>query len=187
MVKCLEHHRITFSFLIRALLVFFLLLACPCPHHNLLKCHEQFAVVIQQPTLQLMHKRRDQIKTKSLYWHNTMNARVQVVKVFCANSAAWQYGWQILKYMQPIYMYTYGLNTCREQYMVNINNWKLISFNSTWLHKKNLSLFLNLHLSLSLLPLLVCIYLNNAWDLVLLELPLYVCLFKINRFMYSQL
>ncbi len=87
MVKCLEHHRITFSFLliIRALLVFFLLLACPC---LLLPCHEQFAVVIQHPTLQLMHKRRDQIKTKSLYCHNTMNARVQVVKVFCANSAA---------------------------------------------------------------------------------------------------
>ncbi len=90
MVKCLEHHRITFNFLIiRALLVFFLLLACPCPHHNLLlKCHEQFAVVIQHPTLQLMHKRRDQIKTKSLYCHNTINARVQVVNVFCANSAA---------------------------------------------------------------------------------------------------
>ncbi len=90
MVKCLEHHRITFNFLIlRALLVFFLLIACPCPHHNLLfKCHEQFAVVIQHPTLQLMHKRRDQIKTKSLYCHNTMNARVQVVKIFCANSAA---------------------------------------------------------------------------------------------------
>ncbi len=75
------------------------------------------------------------------------------------------------------------------------NNWKLISFNTTWLHKKKkkkkkiLSLFQNLHLSLylSLLPLLVYIYLNNAWDLVLLELPLYVCLFKINRFMYSQL
>ncbi len=75
------------------------------------------------------------------------------------------------------------------------NNWKLISFNSTWLHnKKNkkkriLSLFQNLHLSLSLslLPLLVCTYLNNAWDLVLLELPLYVCLFKINRFMYSPI
>ncbi len=32
--------------------------------------------------------------------------------------------------------------------------------------------------------LLACIYLNNAWDLVLLALPLYVCLFKINRFMY---
>ncbi len=38
---------------------------------------------------------------------------------------------------------------------------------------------------LSLFPLLACTYLNNAWDLVLLELPLYVCLFKINRFMYS--
>ncbi len=73
------------------------------------------------------------------------------------------------------------------------NNWKLISFNSTWLLKKKkkieLSLFQNLHLSLylSLLPLLACTYLNNAWNLVLLALPLYVCLFKINRFMYSQL
>ncbi len=70
------------------------------------------------------------------------------------------------------------------------NNWKLISFNSTWLYKKKkkkktLSLFLNLHLSL--LPLLACTYLNNAWDLVLLALPLYVCLFKINRFMYSPI
>ncbi len=64
-----------------------------------------------------------------------------------------------------------------------------ISFNSTWLlkrKKKNyLSLFQNLHLSL--LPLLACTYLNNAWDLVLLALPLYVCLFKINRFMYSPI
>ncbi len=71
------------------------------------------------------------------------------------------------------------------------NNWKLISFNSTWLYKKKkkLSLFQNLHLSLylSLLPLLACTYLNNAWDLVLLALPLYVCLFKINRFMYSPI
>ncbi len=66
-------------------------------------------------------------------------------------------------------------------------NWKLISFNSTWKKKKkkNLSLFQNLHLSL--LPLLACIYLNNAWDLVLLALPLSVCLFKINRFMYSRI
>ncbi len=39
----------------------------------------------------------------------------------------------------------------------------------------------------SLLPLLACTYLNNAWDLVLLALPLYVCLFKINRFMYSPI
>ncbi len=76
------------------------------------------------------------------------------------------------------------------------NNWKLISFKSTWLlkkkkkkKKKNLSLFQHLHLSLylSLLPLLACTYLNNAWDLVLLALPLYVCLFKINRFMYSPI
>ncbi len=73
------------------------------------------------------------------------------------------------------------------------NNWKLISFNSTWLYikkkKKKLSLFQNLHLSLylSLLPLLACTYLNNAWDFVLLALPLYVCLFKINRFMYSPI
>ncbi len=47
--------------------------------------------------------------------------------------------------------------------------------------------FQNLHLSLSLLPLLACTYLNNAWDLVLLPLSLYVCLFKINRFMYSPI
>ncbi len=73
------------------------------------------------------------------------------------------------------------------------NNWKLISFNSTWLlkkkKKKNFHFFQNLHLSLylSLLPLLACTYLNNAWDLVLLALPLYVCLFKMNRFMYSPI
>ncbi len=42
-------------------------------------------------------------------------------------------------------------------------------------------------LPLSLLPLLACIYLNNAWDLVLGALPLSVCLFKINRFMYSPI
>ncbi len=54
--------------------------------------------------------------------------------------------------------------------------------------KKNKQ-FQNLQLSLylSLLPLLACTYLNNAWDLVLLALPLYVCLFKINRFMYSPI
>ncbi len=76
------------------------------------------------------------------------------------------------------------------------NNWKLISFNSTWLLKKKkkkkkleLSLFQNLHLSLylSLLPLLACTYLNNAWDLVLLALPLYVFRFKIDHFMYSPI
>ncbi len=62
------------------------------------------------------------------------------------------------------------------------NNWKLISFNSTSLHHK-----LKFHLSLSLLPLLACIYLNNAWDLVLWALLLSVCLFKMNRFMYSPI
>ncbi len=73
------------------------------------------------------------------------------------------------------------------------NTWKFISFNTTWLHHTFffniyiLSLFLNLNLSLylSLLPLLACTYLNNAWDLVLWALPLSVCLFKMNRFMYS--
>ncbi len=51
------------------------------------------------------------------------------------------------------------------------NNWKLISFGTTWLHHKKEnkrklipSIFLYLHLSLYLylLPLLACIYLNNA-------------------------
>ncbi len=76
---------------------------------------------------------------------------------------------------------------------ISSNNWKLISFNSTWLlkkkkkKKKSLTFFQNLHLYLYLLPLLACIYLNNAWDLVLLALPLSVCLFKINRFMYSPI
>ncbi len=42
-------------------------------------------------------------------------------------------------------------------------------------------------ISSSFLPLLACIYLNNAWDLVLGALPLSVCLFKINRFMYSPI
>ncbi len=69
------------------------------------------------------------------------------------------------------------------------NNWKLISFNSTWIYpkKKIISLFQNLHLSLSLLPLLACTYLNNAWDLVLWALRRSVCLSKINRFMYSPI
>ncbi len=72
---------------------------------------------------------------------------------------------------------------------ISSNNWKLISFNSTWLLKKKLkkTLFSKLSLYLSLLPLLACTYLNNAWDLVSLALPLYVCLFKINRFMYSPI
>ncbi len=74
---------------------------------------------------------------------------------------------------------------------ISSNNWKLISFGTTWLHpklvlkkkkkKKNLSLYL------SLLPLLACTYLNNDWDLVLRALPLSDCLFKMNRFMYSPI
>ncbi len=41
-------------------------------------------------------------------------------------------------------------------------------------------------LCLTLLPLLACTYLNNAWDLVLRALPLSVCLFKMNRFVFSN-
>ncbi len=74
------------------------------------------------------------------------------------------------------------------------NNWKLISFNTTWLHHRkkkkkipSLFLYLHLYLYLSLLPLLACIYLNNVWDLVLRALPLSVFLFKINHFMYSPI
>ncbi len=59
------------------------------------------------------------------------------------------------------------------------NNWKLISFDTTWLHLK-----LNLSLYLSLIPLLACTYLDYAWVLVLRALSLSVCLFKMNRFMY---
>ncbi len=40
---------------------------------------------------------------------------------------------------------------------------------------------------LSLLPLLARTYLNNVWDLVLKALPLSVCLFKINHFMYTPI
>ncbi len=67
--------------------------------------------------------------------------------------------------------------------------WESLSTLLDFIIKKNPSLFLYLHLSLylSLLPLLACIYLNNAWDLVLWALPLSVCLFKINRFMYSPI
>ncbi len=80
------------------------------------------------------------------------------------------------------------LDTCQ----ISSNNWKLFSFNSTWLQKKKkksfsfFKIFLFLFLFF-LLPLLACTYLNNAWDLMLLALPLYVCLFKINRFMYSPI
>ncbi len=70
------------------------------------------------------------------------------------------------------------------------NNWKLISFNSTWLLKKKLkkTFTFSKSSSFSFSPSLASLYyMNNAWDLVLLALPLYVCLFKINRVMYSQL
>ncbi len=52
------------------------------------------------------------------------------------------------------------------------NNWKLISFGTTWLHpklvlkKKKKKKKKNLSLYLSLLPLLACTYLNNWLDLV---------------------
>ncbi len=65
------------------------------------------------------------------------------------------------------------------------NNWKLISFGTTWLHPKLKKC--NLSLYFSLLPLLACTYLNNDWDLVLRALPLSDCLFKMNRFMYSPI
>ncbi len=64
------------------------------------------------------------------------------------------------------------------------NNWKLISFDTTKLHPKLQNLSLSLYL---FLPLLACTYLNNAWDLVLRALPLSVCLFKMNHFMYSPI
>ncbi len=46
--------------------------------------------------------------------------------------------------------------------------------------KKKINLYL-------FLLLLACTYLNNVWDLVLRALPLSVCLFKMNRFMYSPI
>ncbi len=74
------------------------------------------------------------------------------------------------------------LNPCQS----SSNNWKLISFDTTWLHPKQTKkkLYLSPYL---FLPLLACTYLNNAWDLVLWALTLSDCLFKMNRFMYSQL
>ncbi len=46
------------------------------------------------------------------------------------------------------------------------NNWKLISFDITWLHPKLKKKIQNCNLSLylSLLPLLACTYLNNVWN-----------------------
>ncbi len=65
--------------------------------------------------------------------------------------------------------------------------WKSTLDYTSLYQKCDYSLFLSLHLSLSLLPLLACTYLNNAQDLVLRALPLSVCLFKMNRFMYSPI
>ncbi len=60
------------------------------------------------------------------------------------------------------------------------NNWKSLSTLLDPKLKKS-------NLYLSLLPLLACIYLNNAWDLVSRALLLYFCFFKMNRFMYSPI
>ncbi len=66
------------------------------------------------------------------------------------------------------------------------NNWKLISFNTTWLHhhhkkKKNTFTFSkSSSFSLFFSPSLASLYLFELF----LRLPLSVCLFKINRFMY---
>ncbi len=58
------------------------------------------------------------------------------------------------------------------------NNWKLISFDTTWLHPKKEKNLLSLYLSL--LPVLPRTYLDIY--LVLQALPLSVCLFKIDVF-----
>ncbi len=71
---------------------------------------------------------------------------------------------------------------------ISSNNWKLISFDTTWLHpklKKSL-------LYLSLILLLACTYLNNDWTMPETWcyehfLCLFVCFFKMNRFMYSPI
>ncbi len=62
--------------------------------------------------------------------------------------------------------------------------WKLISFD-TWLHPKKIKYLKPLFSLYLFLLLLTCTYLNNVWDLVLRALPLSVCLFEMNRFMYS--
>ncbi len=63
-------------------------------------------------------------------------------------------------------------------------NWKLISFDTTWLSKKKQKNGLSLYL---FLLLLACTYLNNSWDLVLWAPHLSVSLFKMNRFMYPPI
>ncbi len=64
------------------------------------------------------------IQIKSLYCHNTMNASVQVVKVFCANCSMTLWITSIIYIYIYIYIYAThiykGLNTGREQHMINI-------------------------------------------------------------------
>ncbi len=64
------------------------------------------------------------------------------------------------------------------------NNWRLISFGTTWLHpklvlKKKKKKKKKLSLYLSLLPLLACTYLKNDWDLVFYEH--FLCLIATSR------
>ncbi len=66
------------------------------------------------------------------------------------------------------------------------NNWNSLSTLLDFILnlKKEIKKYIYLYL---FLPLLACAYLNNAWDLVLRALPLSVCLFKMNHFMYSPI
>ncbi len=69
------------------------------------------------------------------------------------------------------------------------DHWMPVNLQATT-DNSSLSTLLDIKNSLSLylfLLLLACTYLNNAWDLVLRALPLSVCLFKMNRFMYSPI
>ncbi len=59
--------------------------------------------------------------------------------------------------------------------------------NARSLYRSLIYIYIEKILSLYHLPLQACTYLNNAWDLVLRVLPLSVCLFKMNRFMYSPI
>ncbi len=69
--------------------------------------------------------------------------------------------------------------------------WPLVWKKSTWLHKKinkkKKSLFSKSSSSLSLLPFASLYLLNNAWDLVLLPLPLYVASSRLIAWCTPQL
>ncbi len=115
MVKYPQHHRIAFSLhIIRALLDFFLFLACPCRYHNLLPWLKQCAIVIHHTTVQLTNKRH---VNKSNHFIVTI-PQTQVYRWWKSfvQTAAWHYGWQILN---ATHIYK-GLNTDREQHIVNI-------------------------------------------------------------------